>query len=332
MKTLLTILISGTLLLASCSSDNDDIKKELVEIKKLLTEISKKLPPGEHDSELIRPSYSPAIGGKKLDMEALDNITLPDNPLKKDILKYFREIARATQNQRSFSESDPQVYMLLEVGHENLEYLVSYNADHMVDMYFTAAIKELAEEEDKELILSYLPRKRDLVKVITAKRWEEDAKQILISELAELPQYLPTEWVSAVASFDDPCTYDSLKNYLTYGSNRSWTFKAIKNSTSMEDLEDTVGEAWENAKKAHSEWDKNSFAPIAASYGHVDALEVIINSLDSPANGPSVYQPRKQIFQYTEVRGTNDEIRKWFKKNKSKLVFDAEAEKFVVRQ
>ncbi len=317
--------------LTSCSSDNDELQKELVEIKKLLAEINKKLPSKEKDSELIKPSFSPSIGSKKLNMEALDKISLPDNPTKKDILKYFREIARATQNQRSFSESDPQVYMLLEVGHENLEYLVSYNADHMVDMYFTAAIKELAQDEDKELILSYLPRKRDLVKVVVAKRWEEDAKQILTSELAELPQYLPTSWVSAVASFDDPCTYDNLKNFLIYGSNRSWTFKAIKNSTSIDDLKDTVDEAWQNAKKSRSEWDKNSFAPIAASYGHVDALEVIVNSLDSPSSDPSVYQPRKQIFQYTEIRGTNDEIRKWFKKNQSNLIFDKEIEKFKIK-
>jgi hypothetical protein len=332
MKKLLIILIFGALFITSCSSENDDIKKELIEIRKLLAEINKKLPSEEKDSELIRPSFSPSIGGKKLNMEALDKIDLPDNPSKSDILKYFRQIVRATQNQRSFSESDPQVYMLLEVGHENLEYLVSYNADHMVDMYFTAAIKELAQEEDKELILSYLPRKRDLVKVVVAKRWEVDAKQILTSELAELPQHLPTEWVSAVASFDEPCTYDSLKNYLIYGSNRSWTYKAIKNNTSIEDLKTTVGEAWENAKKAHSEWDKNSFAPIAASYGHVDALEVIVNSLDSPSSGPSVYQPRKLMFQYSEIRGTNDEIRKWFKINKSNLVFNEEIEKFIIKQ
>jgi len=332
MKNLLVILLFGLLLIASCSSENDDIRKELIEIKNILAEINQKLSSAGKDSELIKPSITPSIGNKNLNIEALDKINLPDNPSKNDILKYFRQISTATQNQRSFSTSDPQVYMLMEVGHENLEYLLSYNADHMVDMYFTAAIKEFAQEEDKDLILSYLPRKRDLVRVVVAKRWEEDAKQILIAELVELPQYLPPEWISAVASFDDPCTYDSLKNYLIYGSNRSWTYKSIKNNTSINDLKETVGEAWKNAKKAHSEWDKNNFAPIAASYGHVDALEVIINSLDSPSSGSSVYQPRKHIFQYTEVRGTNDEIRKWFKENKSKLVFDEQNEKFIIKQ
>ncbi|MDH3349872.1 MAG: hypothetical protein OEM02_17425 [Desulfobulbaceae bacterium] len=332
MKKYLMIIISAALVITACSSDNGDVKKELTEIKKILVEINQKLPSKEADNELIRPSITTPLGGKKLDLNALDKIKLPENPSKNQILKYFREIAQATQNQRSFSESDPQVYMLMEVGHENLEYLVSYNADHMVDMYFTAAIKELAQEEDKELILSYLPRKRDLVKVVVGKRWEEDAKQILISELTELPQYLPTEWVSAVASFDEPCTYDSLKNYLIYGSNRTWTYKAIKNGTSITGLKEAVDEAWKNAKKDHSEWDKFSFAPIAVSYGHVDALEVIISSLDSPSNTPSVYQPRQHIFQYTEFRGSNDKIRKWFKQNKSKLVFDEENEKFIIKQ
>ena len=331
MKSSLIILLFIALFTSSCSSENSDVKKELVEIKKLIAEINQKLPSQGKDNEFIKPNLAPYRGKNNLDIEALDKIDLPENPSKNDILEYFREIARATQNQRSFSESDPQVYMLMEVGHENLAYLVSYNADHMVDMYFISAIKELAREEDKELILSFLPRKRDLVKVVVAKRWEEDAKQILTSELSELPQYLPTEWVNAVASFDDPCTYDSLRNYLIYGSNRSWTYQSIKNNTSIEDLEDAVGEAWKNTKKEHSEWGQNSFAPIAASYGHVDALEVIIDSLGSPSLSPSVHQPRKYIFQYTKFRGTNDEIRKWFKQNKSKLEFDKQNEKFTIK-
>jgi hypothetical protein len=319
-------------LLTSCSSDNEDIKQQLIEIKKLLVEINQKLPIEEESNDLVGPSSLPFIGSKNLDIDALDKIKLPDKPTKSEILKYFREIAKATQNQRTFSESDPQVHMLMEIGHENIEYLISYNADHMSDMYFTSAIKELAQEGDKELILSYLPIKRDLVNVVVAKRWEEDAKQILTSELAELPQYLPTEWISAVASFDEPCTYENLKNYLIYGSNRSWTYKAIKNSTSISGLKEIIGEAWENAKKEHGDWAKYSFAPIAVSYGHIDALEVIVESLDSSSSsGPSVDQPRKHIFQYTEIRGTNDNIREWFKQNKSKLVFDEQAEKFVVR-
>ena len=332
MKALVTILIFALLVMSSCYSDNEDIKKELVEIKKLLAEINQKLPSESNSDELTRPIITDRMSNKKLDFDALDKIKLPDDPSKSDILKFFREIAKATQNQRAFSESDPQVYMLMEVGHKNLKYLVSYNADHMVDMYFMAAIKELAQNEDKDLILSYLPIKRELVKVVVAKRWEEDAKQILTSELAELPQYLPTEWINAVASFDDPCTFDSLKNYLIYGSNRSWTFESIKNNTSMTDLKEAVDEAWTNAKKSHGNWEKNSFAPIIVSYGHIDALEAIIDSLDSSPSGSSVYQPRKHIFQYTEVRGTNDEIRKWFKQNKSNLIFDEQHEKFIVKQ
>ncbi len=320
------------LIFSSCSSEKDEVQNELVEIRKLLEEINVKLSLKETESNLLKPNGSPMHVEKNLDVDALDNILLPENPSKKDILKYLREITKATQSQRSFSASDPQVYMLTEVGHENLKYLLSYKTDHMSDMHFNAAITNLAKEEDKELILRYLPVKKRLIEVVVAKHWQEDAKLILNSELAELPQYLPTEWINAVASFDEPCTYDNLKNFLIYGSNRSWTYKAIINSTSIEDLDDTVTEAWENAKKEHGGWDRSSFAPVAASYGHVDALETIIDSLDSPSDShTSVYQPRKHIFEFTEIRGTNDEIRKWFKENRMNLIFDKQIEKFKIK-
>lgn len=326
------IFVVCTLLLVSCSPD-DDIKRELIEIKKLLSEINSKLPKSKESPELLRPSNFPTLKKKSLNHEAFDKIQLPENPSKKDILQYFREIARATQGQTTFSESDPQVHMLIEVGHENLKYLVSYNADRPVNMYFIAAIRELTREEDKELILNFLPRKKDLVKVVIDKNWQEDAKPILISELNELPPYLPTEWIRAVASLDDPCTHEGLKNYLIYGSNRSWTYKAIISNTTIPNLKEAIGEAWTNARKEPSEYSRNSFAPIAASYGHVDALGVIVQALDSSDRfGSGIRDARKYIFQLTEIRGTNDEIRSWYKKNKDKLVFNTELEKFIIKQ
>jgi hypothetical protein len=71
--------------------------------------------------------------------------------------------------------------------------------------------------------------------------------------------------------------------------------------------------------------------PIALAHGEVDALAVIVDSLNSsPNNHYAVRYPRKYILEYTNASGSNNDIRAWYNENKDKLKFDKEKMKFVV--
>ncbi len=320
------------LLTASCSQD-EATQKELVEIKKLLIEINQKLGDKPQNTNTGKTSaidnYQANFGirEKGADIEELNKIILPENPSPKQVRDYIRKIGIASAKQRSYSERDPQVYMLSQVGNENLELLLNANLNHQSKFYAIPAITALAEEKDKDLILKYLPFNKDLVKVVIQKNWEEDAKPILYNELREVPHYLPTEWIRAIVNLEESCIYDDLKQYLILGSNKSWTYETIKMLPDIE-LEDAIFEAWQNAK--HDKWPLASFAPIALAYGHADAIPIIIDSLDSsPNDHDAVRHPRKHILQYTYAKGSNDDLRNWYIENKNNFEFDKEKRKYI---
>ena len=322
-------------LIISCSQDNDT-QKELIEIKRLLIEINQKLGASNNSNvsanDSLAESYQAALSFRRegANFEKLDKISLPENPTKDQLIEYIRKIGLASSAQNIYSESDPQVFMLTKIGTENLELLLKTNFNHQTEFYAIPAITRLTQQKDKELILKYLPFKKELVKVVIQKGWEEDAKMILYNELRQIPHYLPTEWIKAIVNLQQSCVYEDLKQYMILGSNKSWTYEAIKMLPDIE-LDNAVVQAWENAKR--DKWSRSSFAPIALAHGQSDALSVIIESLDSsPNNHNAVRHPRKHILQYTYATGSNNDLRSWYNDNKRNLFFDADKRKYIVNK
>ncbi len=336
MKITKTIVLSILSLITVSCSQESATQKELVEIKQLLIEINQKLGESKNNTgaqkDSFANSYQASLDYREqgANLEELDAISLPENPSKDQIKEYIRKIGIASAKQNSYSDSDPQVFMLSKIGNSNLELLLNANLNRQGDFYVIPAVIQLTEKKDKELILKYLPFKKDLVKVVTQKGWEEDAKVILYNELRQIPHYLPTEWIRAIANLQETCVYEDLKQYLILGSNKSWTYETIKMLPSIE-LEDAVFEAWQNAKR--EKWSRNSFAPIALAHGQIDAFPIIIESLDSsPNNHDAVRHPRKHILQYTYAKGSNDDLRNWYNENKNNLKFDKEKRKYIAQK
>ena len=321
-------------LMSSCSQDNST-QKELVEIKKILIEINQKLGDSkklnENKSNNLSENYRASLLRKidRPNLEKLNEISLPDNPTKDQITEYIRKIEAVSATQTSYSDADPQIFMLERVGNKNLELLLKENLDSSANFYAIIAVINLAEEKDKELILKYLPFKKELVKVVIKKGWEKDARIILYDELRQIPEYLPAEWIQAIANLQEECIYEDLKQYMIFSSNKARTYEAIRRLPGI-DLDDAVKQAWENAKQ--DEWSRNSFAPIALAYGQNDALEMVVESLDSSPNDYNVIRyPRKYILQYTYASGSNRDLQDWYNKNKDRLYFDKEKKKYIVK-
>ncbi len=334
MKIKKIVILSFLILTLSSCSQEKEISQELAEVKQLLTEVNQKLERLENvnikQNENLTDNCQPDLPFRKggADTQALEKISLPENPTTNQIVAYIKKICLASAKQNSFSNNDPQVVMLTKIGHENLELLLTTECNHSAEFYTIPAITLLAQPEDKGLILQYLPFKKDLVKVVIQKGWEKDAKSILYNELKQEPYYLPIEWIRAVASLQEPSVYEDLKQYLIHGSNKKWTYETINLLPGIE-LDSAVIQAWENAKR--DPWSRVAFAPIALAYGQSDALSVIIESLDSsPADYNVIRFPRKYILQYTYVSGSNNDIREWYNKNKSHLYFDKEKKKYIV--
>jgi len=224
--------------------------------------------------------------------------------------------------------------MLTRVGPEHVDVLVQAAGwDHMADVHVVPAIARLVRPEHKDLILDALPRVPELVQVVLARGWLEDARETLVEGLRYHRGYLPTEWVEAVASFKDPDTYDELMHYFVYGSSRADTYRAIRDLPGIE-LSDAVAEAWRRASS--SEWEATSMAPIAIEYGHVDALAYAISALSdtsSPAHHAyDVWALWTAVLLHTDAPRSAEGLKRWFAENKDRLVFDPETKKFQVKE
>lgn len=274
----------------------------------------------------------PAFTRQGPDIATLADLTLPDDPSPKEVKQYILDIVSASQGQNTFSDRDPQVALLTRVGRENLPLLIealSY-ARSMNDYHIKRAIVNLADESNKSLILDSLPIHQDLVTAVIQHGWEEDARDILLTELKNTGQYLPTEWIQAAASLNDPESYPLLRDYFINGQNRSWTYKAIKHLP-IEDMPGAVAEAWQRSKYG-DDCNRIYMAIIAVKYGHLDALAVLVDSLTSgtPDSYWSSQEARPAVLRHTGFRGSNSELGRWFEANRDQLRFDAESCKFIM--
>jgi peroxiredoxin/endonuclease III len=298
------------------------IYRELKEIRQLLKKQNGKKTAGKSDSGSVCGSSS----RRGPDEEALAKIKLPADPTDEEVRNYIREIRRITKDQNSFSSQDPQVEMLTRIGPEHLDMLIdTFRLNPRRSYHIKYAINRLARAEDKDLILAALPRLPDLIEAVVDNGWVEEARPILIAKLKARPDHLPTKWVTAVASFKDPETYDDLKNYFIYCWSPSMVYSAIKDLPGI-DLTDAVAQAWERAKYGR-EFQTAMMAPVAIEFGHLDALEQAVKDIDVDS-GTRVHNARKLVTRFTDARGSDNEIREWFKKNKDRLTFDKEKGRF----
>jgi len=321
------------LMITGCAStQNDAMLSELRDIKASLGRIENDIAEGRKEAAKPLPMLSSSsFSSRKANPRELSKIKLPENPTQEQVREYIRDIQLATKGQNSFSNSDPQVAMLTRVGSENIPLLIAALSlgSGTSSYHLRYAIINLADGSNKAVILEALPIYHELVSAVVNRGWVKDARDILLMELKVSGQRLPTEWIQTVALMNDEESYPLLREYFINASNRSSTYKAIC-YLPIEDLDGAVAEAWERSR-SDQEYERTSMAMIAAEYGHLDALTVLIEGL--PYGSISEYRisdARGAIMKSTDFRGSNDELAEWFKLNKDQLTFDLKTKKFVV--
>jgi outer membrane murein-binding lipoprotein Lpp len=285
--------------------------------------------------KVTRSSYN-SFASKGPTLERLAKIEMPADRSAENLKNYINEIIVASQGQNMFSPQDPQVAMLARVGADNLPLLIDAlpvgSSSNMGIFYLESAIKLLADDRHKALIIKSLPIRQRLVSVVTDKGWEEDARDILISELEGYASaQLPTEWFKAVVSFEDPTTYSALTNYFSKSMSASYLYQYISLLPGIE-LDDAVATAWARAKAIDRTYATANMAPIAISYGHQDAADTLIELLKNPPDRMhSSVNPRLTLLMHLDTTGTNEEIIAWYEENKDSLVFDPASKKFKLK-
>lgn len=279
-----------------------------------------------------RPAPLPSSFNQGPDIATLRAIELPDKGDPGQVKEYISAIIRTSAGQNTYSDRDPQIRMLMDLGEENVPLMIESLrfSSGMNNYHLRRAIVHLASENNKDVILESLPLHPELVSAVVRQDWAVDARDTLITELRNAG-WLPTEWIQAVAGLRDPETYPLLVDYFVEGPNRSFTYRALRDLP-IESLNEAVEQAWNRAKRGHHH-DRMSLAIIALEYGHVDALEVLVDALahgDEDSAWPA-REARPAVLRHTAFRGTNQELLEWFRRHHNDLVFNEEDRRFEVQ-
>src|SRR5271169_5809900 len=134
-----------------------------------------------HPLDLSDPAVRQSFEAKmdRPDRGLLSKITLPIYPSKREVREYIDIIIYISRNQNSYLDYDPQVALLLEVGHRNIDELILVTHDY--NHYVVEAIKALATTADKERILEALDQHPALIEVVLEKGWLKEARGTLLN-------------------------------------------------------------------------------------------------------------------------------------------------------
>lgn len=344
----MTVLVLGMVWLVHCprvhaqvmSEADRAILQELRQIRAVLMEIrgeieQLKQDKGANAAAAAQPFFPGGFHSRGPDAAKLSKIKLPADPSDDQVKDYIRDIMTVSKGQNSFSSQDPQVGMLVKLGPDRVELLLESLARRpghgfaMGYFHVRQAVLKLVTDEHKELVLKALPAHTFLAEAVLERGWERDAREVLIEELSSAdPQQLPIEWIQSVANLGDPETYDKLKWYLIQRENRYATYGAIRDLPGL-DLTDAVEKIW--TKTGYNEWEERGIAKMAMQYGHLDAVERLLEYLDGENRGQwETREIRRLLFQHVDFRGSNKDVQEWINKNRENIVFDKERKKFVL--
>jgi len=234
----------------------------------------------------------------------IESLTLAPNATKAGVRDYVRQVLKTAAGQSIFCSIGPQVGKLKAVGPDNvdvlLEFYSSYEGLPAGHIYVHQAWEALVDARHKKLVIEHLPSNSSLIQLVEREGWTDDAREILIAELRSKPENLPFEWVEAIAELPGI------------------------------DIAPSVAEAWRRAKR--EPFAKLSVAKAAVEFGHLDALEALVDSIDDPQGTSMFMEARGTILRRIGFYGSNEQIRTWFAENKDKLVFNPNSKKFEVRE
>lgn len=314
----LAVICAQTLAQQPAADDPAVLKERIRQLEKRVQELEGRL--------ANTPSVPVVPGGPN--REALSQIVLKENPSYDDVVDYVAAINDATTGQMMFSPNDPQVAMLVKVGESNIPTLIELGRTR-IPFYVVEAIKRLATEQSKQLIITSVADFPDLAGVILAKRWVPEAREELLAVLRNRMVYVSPAVIQAIASLRDPSTYPDLVDTFVTGPNRMLTYQYLAGIPGL-DLGEGVARAWEIVKQTlpEGDWERLGMAALACEYGQVDALVEIVSAVRK--QGAAGFDPQMRMRVLGALPGgvTLANAVEWVSANREKITFDPKTRRF----
>ena len=304
----------------------DKIDKKLSMLDKLVKEV-KELKEELEEDDVPLPVRQTLNSHKGPNIRRLKKIKLAKNASRKEVRDYIIKIINASQGQSIYSPQHIQVYMLRKIGSKNADLLIDYAKNY----YVQYVLPSLVTEKNKKQILKSLEVYPQLITCVEKMGWGKDAKKIIFERLNQTStNYLPYQWINIAVTLATPKEYKTLENYFIYGQSPQVSYKALCQLEGF-NMRKAVDKAWKRQKNAGQAWSRKQMANIAAKFGHKDALKYLIYSYRTETQQYMIDQTKTAIYQLTGEILTPRQMIKWYKNNESKLVFDPEQGRYIIK-
>lgn len=262
------------------------------------------------------------------DMDMFLRIHLPENPSRAEVIDYVNLIYVLSRKQRTEFDGDPQVLMLAKVGRQNMDVLLAASASGVpASKYGFNAIAMLAEEQDKDWILSKLPAYSSLARVVLIKGWCQDARDILAKAIAR-NGYVESEAIQCLVQKPERKYYPVLKSYLAHGWNPHTTYSLIKDLPGI-DFTQELQQAWEGSRSRN--YEMGYLTRDVLETGYLPAFRFLFTVLENNNGLPiTIFDAEGLIREFGDAYGTREQLQSWYRANEDELHFDRKLRRFTV--
>lgn len=265
---------------------------------------------------------------KGSDFRALRKIKLAKNPTKKQVTEYIKKIIAVSKGQKHFSTADPQIAMLCKVGSKNVDLLI----DNIKNNHVCWALPRIITQKNKKQILEAFKKHHQLLSCVIEKGWFKEAKPTILKYLKKnnkVTGYSPQRWASAAIMVASPKDYVIIEDYFAHAGNPEMIFSILSQLDGL-DMKKAAYKGWKYQKTKRKTYSKGNMAIIAAKYGHKDALKYMVYAKEK--NQYLAGEMRTVLYELTGKTYSPARMKRWYKENEAKLVFDPENEEYIIKE
>jgi cellobiose-specific phosphotransferase system component IIA len=221
---------------------------------------------------------------------------------------------------------------LKSLGREYLElFIKAARKQHKAHDVAQKLVETLAEDQDMALILNHLKDHQWLVTVVRDRGWASAARDILLEGIrGDCPCRLGV-WLETLLSLKDPTTYpDILAFFSKHGDEES--YRLLKAMPEVGLQYEHVLSAWNAQWNDKKNTRYKSFLVVALENGIVTAIDGVARFYNEMGKEKSDADKEiySKIVSCFDVDLSGQEFWAWFHRNKHRLEFDVQKQKWRV--
>lgn len=318
---------------AEAEQDKDKQEANEAEIRRQINELEQEMQKARQ--KLQQQAQQEREKAEKSKREAVEQITLPDEPTREQCEAYMDELREAAKIRRgSYSSRDPIVDKLKALPPEHYDLLIAEMSSSSPLRYFANyALRGTDLETLRERFTESLKTNPNNIGVIVMNGWSQDVRQEILDYIQSDGATISPAWFQAAVEVADPSLYPRLHE-ITINSRYANKFVEMLEALPDYDLAYTVNTCWDLAGKNEIPVSQSYFINRAVELGNIDALGMLVGQLSSTSSymySSSNYNTRRvEVLKYIAYRGSNKEIMAWFNQNRDALVFDNQHKRFIL--